>query len=287
MCRALSLLSQLISARADPTSASQPPTAPNDDSTTAPAADEPQPAAIEEGATKQTLSAHSSNAAAHQRVSVEHVDSIAPPAAVEPPISGADGARTVPVTDETAVASPPVAVNARRRTTVASVHLPCVTPTTSRSLSSPAAALSSVSRLLSDIDFRAVTERATESSLSLSAVAPSSAATTLFAYFRQQAHTASQWRKQQTAPWTDTQRADDRHSRSSNKSRGDKHYDDMDRLSGGEESKQQLTIASHRPAEREQMVKPITLRSAVRHSQRDRTSKRGAQKKGRQQSKLQ
>ena len=184
-------------------------------------------------------------------------------------------AATLASTDAALEPSASAVDDSRRRTSVASVYLPCVPLLAVDPASSVLSSVSSVHCLLAGVDFTAVTEHGTE--LSLSATAPSAAATALFLHFRQQAHIAGQWRKQQTAHWAEQQQGADR-QKSSN-SGGSKRHDDVS-IGSGEEEKQQLSVASHGAADSEQLVRPVTSRSTG-HRQLDRSSSRDARRKAR------
>ena len=148
---------------------------------------------------------------------------------------------------------------------VASVYLPSVfiNDAASSDSESTSAPLSCVDRLLSRIDFRAVTAGGTE--FSLSAAQPSAAATELFAHFRQQARAASHWRAQQSAQLTVERNGEGRQSGGD----GRKHTSGGREVGvEGEEEKQQLTSWLHGSLAREQLVTPVVSKAAER-SQKD------------------
>lgn len=179
-----------------------------------------------------------------------------------------------PFTAESADRTSPLAPDTRRRATIASVYLPCVTPGPTRSSLTSSASLSSVGRLLNKIDFRAVLERGADNNFSVAA--PSASTAALLEHFRQQARIASQWRKQQTAHWTGAHKVDDSDYNTASGSRISKSYGDL--YAAQSEEKQQLTISSHSPVEHEQLVKPVTSQHSVGRQSRLQASNRASRK---------
>ena len=265
---AVSLLSQLLTAQAEATTSM----APDSSSAPAPRPYKSQPTTDrdrEETATEQPAAADSSTEGSHEPMSGQLVEPPVLPAAESS--NGGSVTATVAVAHDAVAAAVPVVRERQRSAPLSSVYLPSVAASSPvGSLSGPSGCLSSVSRLLGNIDFSALAERGAQ--CRLAAATPSSAASALIAHFRQQAHIASQWRKQQTAQHRDAHTADSSHittgSSSSKAGRRSGRYGDSGGERSGaevageeEESKQQLTIASHAFVERDQ---PITRRATGR-----------------------
>ena len=270
----LRLLSQLLSSQADVGCVTQPLTsaaALDNVAASAPALEEPQRAKHASVDSVADATDSAGGIATRQQQSQQPDVSVASSSSQPAKQSASEGAAARTVARD-------VAVHASH--SVASVYLPCVAfdRAASSNSDSSSAPLSCVDRLLSRIDFRAVTAGGTE--FSLSAAQPSAAATELFAHFRQQARVASHWRAQQSAQHSLEPCGEENPSggavrkyRSGGGEVGNE----------GEEEKQQLTSSPHDSLEPEQLVRPVASSTAER-LQKSRSGARRQADKPRQQS---